>query len=197
MARRPGTRGPSGTSRNRASSTGRSRTSSRTGTSSRDRRERTSSRDRRERTSSRDRRDRDDSERRPGRKKTQKNNTPLIIGISVGALLLLIIIIAAASGGGGSTSGSGDNYMSLSQKKSIYAEYLAKCKSIEDEAAAGLARLDAETRKMSSRMTGKKVSNLKEAAINRLQGKWKKKIPQLPPEYIRDKVINYGKSNGW
>jgi hypothetical protein len=134
-----------------------------------------------------------------GRKKPQKqNNSALFIGLGVGAFLLLIIIVAAAnSGGGSSSSGRGDNYMSISQKKSIYAEYVSQCKKIERETSEALAGMDADTKRRARSGLGKRSSNLKEAFKNRLQGRFEKKIKNLPGNYIAQKVIAYGKSNGW
>ena len=47
------------------------------------------------------------------------------------------------------------------------------------------------------KMTYKKIGNLKYAEVNKIQGRYEKKIRGLPPEYIREKVIEYGKKNGW
>ena len=128
-------------------------------------------------------------------KKKASNPTPFIIG-GVAAFFLLIIIIAAASGGSSSTP-SQRQYMSLSERKNIYSSYLTKCKQIEDDAKAGLARLDPETRKRASRMTTKKIGNLKYAEVNKLQGKYEKRIKGLPKDYIEKYVIRAGRKNGW
>lgn len=140
------------------------------------------------------------SNSRPSRKPAKKkaNNTPIIIGVSVAVVFLFIIIIAAANSGGG-TSGSSytPEYLSMSQRKAIYTKYMAKCKSIEQDAQNGLAQLDAETRRRASRMTSKKVGNLKYAEINKIQGRYEKKIRNLPKDYIEKEVVAYGRKNGW
>lgn len=137
---------------------------------------------------------------RPTRKPTKKkaNNTPIIIGVSVAVVFFFIIIIAAANSGGGSSNSSYETeYLSLSQRKAIYTKYIAKCKTIEQDAKDGLAVLDAETRRRASRMTSKKVGNLKYAEINKIQGRYEKKIRNLPKDYIEKEVVAYGRKNGW
>ncbi len=131
-------------------------------------------------------------------RKTTKNNTPLIIGGVVGFFLLMIIIVAIASNKGNTNQvASGDQFMTSSLKQEIYHEYLATCKKIEQDAQSGLANLSPEDRRRASSMTYKKVENLQLAAINKLQGKWQKQIPNLPENYIQQYVIDFGKSNGW
>ena len=207
MARRPS---------NRAGNTSRSgsRTArSRTGAIDKKRGSRTSSYDRRDsrsRTSSYDRRDsrgggstrsgRDTRNGREGRgrKQQQKSNTPIIIGMVITGFILLIIIIAVATSGGGSKRGSGDNYMTLAQKQSVYKYYIAQCKKIEQEAKDGLSSItDADTLKKSTAGTARKTRVLKEREVTLLQNKWSDKIRGLPSNYIQKNVIDYGRQNGW
>lgn len=121
----------------------------------------------------------------------------MIIGGAIAVVILFIFIIAAVSAGGNASSNSQKTFISLSQKKQIYANYLIKCNQIEADAKAGLAQLDAETRRRASKMTSKKVRNLKYAEINKLQGRYEKKIRNLPKDYIAKQVIEQGRRNGW
>lgn len=142
-----------------------------------------------------------ESEARPGRKgkAKKKNNAPLFIGLGVGAFILLIIIIAASSGGddGGSSSGTGDSYMSVSQKQSIFKDYMSRCSGLEKEVEDALAGMDADTRKRASRNTYKILGNKKVALANRMEGKYNKSHSKVPDGYFYKNIVEYGKKNGW
>jgi hypothetical protein len=143
-----------------------------------------------------------ESEARPGRrgKAKKKNNAPLFIGIGVGAFVLLMIIIVAASGGddgNGSGAGTGDSYMSVSQKQSIFKDYMSQCAGLEQDVKDALAGMDADTRKKASRGTYKNLRNRKVALANRMEGKYNKTHKKVPEGYFLKNIVQYGEKNGW
>jgi hypothetical protein len=184
--RRPATRSGGRSSKTRTSTTSSSKTRTSSTSSSKTRSSRTRA---------------PESEARPGRKgkAKKKNNTPLFIGIGVGvfALLMIIIVAANSSDGSGSGAGTGDSYMSVSQKQSIFKDYMSRCSVLEKEVEVALAGMDADTKKKGTRGIYKNLRNRKVALANRMEGKHNKNHKKVPEGYFYKNIVEYGQKNDW